>query len=141
MFSQSSGLHSIRSYYYQYTFMIHFEIYKPWEQLKHLDFHCFIANQFKMHHRFFKMYLFLWRHFDINSVLLFKRFVQLCTFLSNRGHIFLYHTYMEKHRRQYSISNRIQCCYLFTPKYVLRVQFRVHNLDFETISYDYYTET
>ena len=53
MFSQSSGLHSIRSYYYQYTFMIHFEINKPWEQLKHLDVNCFIANQFKMHHRFF----------------------------------------------------------------------------------------
>ena len=46
MFSQSSGLHSIRSYCYQYTFMIHFEINKPWEQLKHLDFNCFIANQF-----------------------------------------------------------------------------------------------
>ena len=52
--------------------MIPFEINKPWEQLKHLDFICFIANQFKMHHRFFKMYLFLWRHFDINSVLLFS---------------------------------------------------------------------
>ena len=50
--------------------MIHFEINKSWEQLKHLDFNCSIANQFKMHHRFFKMYLFLWQH----SVLLFKRF-------------------------------------------------------------------
>ena len=55
MFSQSSGLHSVRSYRYQYTFMIHFEINKLWEQLKHLDFNCFIANQFGMHHRFFKM--------------------------------------------------------------------------------------
>ena len=54
--------------------MIHFEINKPWEQLRHLDFNCFIANQLKMHHRFFKMYLFLRRHFDINWVLLFKRF-------------------------------------------------------------------
>ena len=54
--------------------MIHFEINKPGEQLKHLDFNCFIANQLKMHHRFFKMYLFLWRIFDINSVPLFKRF-------------------------------------------------------------------
>ena len=48
--------------------MIHFEINKPWEQLKHLDFNCLVASQFKMHHRFFKMYLFLWRHVDINSV-------------------------------------------------------------------------
>ena len=38
MFSQSSGLHSIRSYCYQYTFMIYFEINKPREQLKHLDY-------------------------------------------------------------------------------------------------------
>ena len=60
MFSQSSGLHSIRFYCYRYTFMIHFEINKLWEKLKHLDFNCFIANQFEMDHRFFKMYLFLW---------------------------------------------------------------------------------
>ena len=125
--------------------MIHFEINKPWERLKHLDFNCFIANQFKMHHRFFKCAYFngdiliLIRFFYLKGS--FVQLVQLCTFLSNRGHIFLYHTYMVKHRRQYFISNRIQCYYLLTPKYVLRVQFRVHNLNFETISHDYYTET
>ena len=80
--------------------MIHFEINKPWEQLKHLDFNCFIANQFKMHHRFFKMYLFLWRHFDINLVLLFKRF--FCSARSimyfsvkQRSHLLVPHLYGE----------------------------------------------
>ena len=41
--------------------------------LKTLRFNCSIVTQFKMCHIFFKMYLFLCRHFDINSVLLFKR--------------------------------------------------------------------
>ena len=93
MFSQSSGSHSIRSYYYQYTFMIHFEINKPWEHSKHLDFNCFIANQFKMHHRFFKMYLFLWRHFDINSVLLVHAI--MCFSVKQRSHLLVSHLYGE----------------------------------------------
>ena len=116
--------------------MINFEINKPWEQLKHLDFNCFIANNLKCTIDFLKCTYFygniliLIRFFYLKGS--FVQLVQLCTFLLNRGHIFLYHTYMVKHRRQYSISNRIQCYYLLTPKYVLRVQFRVHNLDFET---------
>ena len=72
--------------------MIHFEINKPWKQLKHLDFNCFIANQF--------MYLFLWRHFDINLVLLFKRF--FCSARSimyfsvkQRSHLLVPHLYGE----------------------------------------------
>ena len=80
--------------------MIHFEINKPWEQLKHFHFNCFIANQFKMHHRFFKMYLFLWRHFDINSVLLFKRFfcsARAIMYFSvkQRSHLLVPHLYGE----------------------------------------------
>ena len=80
--------------------MIHFELNKLWEQLKHLHFNCFIANQFKMHHRLFKMYLFLRRHFDINSVLLFKRF--LCSAraimyfsVKQRSHLLVPHLYGE----------------------------------------------
>ena len=80
--------------------MTHFEINKPWEQLKHLDFNCFIANKFKMHHRFFKMYLFLWRQFDIDSVLLFKRFfcsARAIMYFSvkQRSHLLVPHLYGE----------------------------------------------
>ena len=80
--------------------MIRFEINKPWEQLKHLDFNCFIVNQFKMHHRFFKMYIFLWRHFDINSVLLFKSFFcSACAIMyfsvKQRSHLLVPHLYGE----------------------------------------------
>ena len=80
--------------------MIHFEINKPWEQLNHLDFNCFIANQFKMHHRFFKMYLFLWRHFDINSVFLFKKFFCSASAImyfsvKQRSHLLVPHLYGE----------------------------------------------
>ena len=53
--------------------MIYFEVNETWEHLKHEDLNCSIVNQFKIWHIIFKMYLFLCRHFDINSVLLFKR--------------------------------------------------------------------
>ena len=80
--------------------MIHFEINKPSEQSKHLDFNFFTANQCKMHHRFFKMYLFLWQHFDINSVLLFKRFFcSTCAIMyfsvKQRSHLLVPHLYGE----------------------------------------------
>ena len=73
--------------------MIHFKINEPWEHLKHQDLNCSIVNQFKMYH--------LCRHFDINSVLLFKRLfgyfilvLVLVTSLSDKDHIFWCHTCM-----------------------------------------------
>ena len=51
--------------------MIHFEVNEPWEFLK--DVNCSMVNQLKIYNIFFKMYLFLCQHFDIYSVLLFKR--------------------------------------------------------------------
>ena len=66
--------------------------------LKTLRFNRSIVNHFKMCHIFFKMYLFLCRHFDINSVLLFKRLFWLArammySFVKQRPHLLVPHLY------------------------------------------------
>ena len=96
-----------------------------------------------MCHIFFKMYLFLCRHFDINSVLLFKRLFWLARAMMyfsvrQRSQFLVPHLYGVAYAAMFHF--RLNSVPL-TAKYVLRVQFCFRNLDSETNSCDCCTNT